>query len=774
MMRTLHRVLFLLLLLFASVAHAGEVRGKVISVFRGEPLRQARVSVMEAQLATTTADDGSFKIENVPAGRYTLQVSVVGYRLVEVSFALAESTDVKEFSITLAPVNFRRTETVEVKGDIFQGENPAVPSQITLTAAEIKEAGTVLADDPFRAVQALPGVTPSDNNDFLGEFSVRSAPFSKVSVYVDDVLVPHPFHDIPNVNDGASLSVFSSETVDELTLLAVGFPELFGDSTGAALDVHTREGSRTKPLFTASIGMADSNFIGEGQLGESHKGSWLASARKSYLGYLVHREGGDPFTDIAFEDADLKLSYDLSSRQNVNFYALDGRTTLNQSVNMPDDNTLKTGNNNFALARMGWRFAATPSLLVETHGAYIRQLFDTHNPSGQLLQTDYYGEWVGGARAVWKWSQDQILEAGYTGRKLRDSGYGIQYSPNSSPGFFDLADGTGFRQSGYVQQVSSFFNHRLHVMGGVRWDKIEQVDAQPVSPQFSAAWQAASRTWVHFGFGRYAQFPDFASLAVTCGTVPTPFPVTFPEEIVERSNHYTAAVERRFGENILLRLEGFARENTQLVGGRVLTPTGCGPVVANPVPAPTIVFPNGRDYSRGLQFVIQRRSANRLSGWIGYTLDYARQQMPTSVVSATGNQILGPVLTGPTDQDQRHTLNAFGMYRLTPSINLAGKFVYGSGLPLPGPVFEQVGNTLVLVGFNQTRLGRYERLDLRADKAWTFSRWKMTLYVEGLNLTNHNNPRLLPTAFNPVTGQPVAVTERGLPITPTAGLVFQF
>jgi hypothetical protein len=772
MMRKRHQAILFMLLLFASLSHAGEIRGRVVTVFRGEPLGQVRVAVVEAQLVTTTVDDGSFKIENVPAGKYTLRVSVVGYRLVEVPFSLAEGPDAKDFSITMAPVNFRRTEAVEVKGDVFQGENPAVPSQINLTATEIKEAGTVLADDPFRAVQALPGVAPSANNDFFGEFSVRGAPFSKVSVYVDDVLVPPPFHTIPNLNDGASLSVFSSETVDELTLFPVAFPERYGDSTGAALTIHTREGSRTRPLFTASIGMADSNLIGEGQLGEGHKGSWLASARKSYLGYLVHRESGDPFTDIAFEDADVKLTYDVTSRHNLSFYALDGQTNLDQSGSGLDANTLKTGGNNLTLARLGWRFAITPGLLLDTHGAYIRQQFDTHNPAGQLLNTDYSNEWAGGARAVWNWGKDQILEAGYTGRRLRDSGYGIQYVPN--PGFFGIADGTGFRQDSYVQQVFSLFNHRVHVMGGLRWDHIEQVDAQPLSPQASVGWQVASRTQLQFGFGRYAQFPDFATLAFPCRTL-LPFPVAFTEELVERSNHYSAALEQRFGENIRVRVEAFDRENRQVEGGRVLSPAGCGPVVANPVPPPFLAFPSSRDYSRGFQFLIQRRSANRLSGWIGYTLDYARAQFASISSSPTGVPAVGPLLTGPTDQEQRHALSAFGTYRLTPTINLSGKWLFGSGVPVPGPVLQQVGNTLVEVGFNQTRLGLYERLDLRVDKAWVFSRWKMTLYAEGLNLTNHDNRRLLNVGgLNPVTRQPIAVTERGLPITPTAGLVFEF
>jgi len=766
--------LAILFLLLTSLVHAGEVRGKVVSVFRGEPLRKVKVSVLEGQLATTTADDGTFKIENVPAGQHTLQVAAVGYRLVTVPFSMAEGPDAKEFAITMAPANFRRTEVVEVKGDVFHAENPAIPSQINLNAGEIKESSTVLADDPFRAVQALPGVIAAQNNDFLGEFSVLGAPFNKVSVYVDDVVVPHPFHSITDVRDGGSLSIFSSETVDQLTLLPVAFPERYGDASGAALDIHTREGSRTRPLFTVSIGLADSNFIGEGELGAAHKGSWLASARKSYLGYLVHREGGDPFTDVAFEDGDLKLSYDLNSRHNLNFYFIDGHTNLDQTGTIFDLNSLKTGTNDFTLARMGWKFALTEHLLLDTWGAYIRQRSATSNVSDQPLKADYYGEWLGGTRTVWNWGSDHVFEAGYTARRLKDSNYSLFYQTQQNVISTFPGNGTALRQSGYLQQVASFFHRRLSLMGGVRWDHEEQVDAHPFSPQVSASLRLASQTTLQFGFGRYAQLPEMATLAFGCGFLPSFVPSgSVAELFLERSNHYSAALEQRLGENLRVRVETFDRENKQVPGGRVFGPSGCGPVVSNPAPTPRFFSPSTHDYSRGLQFIVQRRSANRLSGWIGYTLLYARETMFPFVFTGFSFAV-GPELSGPTTEDQRHTLNAFATYRLTPSINLSGKLLFGSGLPLPVTAFQLVGNQQIPVAFNQQRLGQYQRLDLRMDKAWSFTRWKMTLYAEGLNLTNHDNRRLLETFFDPITGRAIATTERGLPITPTAGLVFEF
>ena len=110
--------------------------------------------------------------------------------------------------------------------------------------------------------------------------------------------------------------------------------------------------------------------------------------------------------------------------------------------------------------------------------------------------------------------------------------------------------------------------------------------------------------------------------------------------------------------------------------------------------------------------------------------------------------------------DQRHTLNVFASYRISPTVHLSGKWLFGSGFPVPSDS-------------NAIREGDYQRLDVRAEKDWAFTRWKLALYGEVLNLTNHNNPRYFYVAQNP-GGTFDVVTGQGLPIVPTAGVAFEF
>lgn len=753
------------ILLVSYLAHGAAIKGKVVAASGGETLQRVQVLVLERKVSTITAEDGTFSISNLPPGKYTLQASAVGYRLANTPFEITGDQDNKEFSITLVPENLRRTEVVDVKGDVFQGENPAIPSQLTLTPEELKEASTVLANDPFRAIQALPGVSASQNDDFLGQFTVLGAPFDHVGVYVDDILLPQPFHTLPNFIEGASLSVFSTETLQELSLMEVAYPVRYADTTGAALAVTTREGGRTRPHFSISAGLADSEALGEGVLGRAGKGSWMVSGRKSYLNYLFHDSGGDPTTDVAFEDGDLKLNYDLTPKNNLSFYSLVGHTDVDHTQPNPDANTLNTGGNDLDMVRLGWRSAVDKNVVTDTYGAYIRERFDTHNLSKQILDTDYYGEWVGGTRFTWNWNKDNVLEAGYTGRRLRDSGFlNFVDTTNNAVALVSLSNNTGYQQDGFVQQSSSLFNKKLHLMAGLRWDQVGEVDFRPISPQASAAWQLGSHTQVQFGYGRYAEFPAFQSLAVPCGP---PFPPDgivgiVGTELLTRSNQYSVGIEQRFADNFRLRVEGFDRENRLVFGARDPAASTCSPIKPNAFFDQTSI----PDNSRGMQIILQRRSANRLSGWIGYTLDYSR-----TIELLPDAQAL-TILSVPTATDQRHTVNAFAMYRLTPTINLSGKMIYGSGIPITDIQIQTPGGEPT--GPGRDLLGPYERLDLRMDKAWAFERWKMTLYVEGLNLTNHNNPQFLSSSFDPATGHFVAITDKGLPVTPTAGVRFEF
>jgi hypothetical protein len=88
-------------------------------------------------------------------------------------------------------------------------------------------------------------------------------------------------------------------------------------------------------------------------------------------------------------------------------------------------------------------------------------------------------------------------------------------------------------------------------------------------------------------------------------------------------------------------------------------------------------------------------------------------------------------------------------------VHVSGKWLFGSGFPIPSQN-------------NANRLGDYQRLDVRGEKDWAFTRWKLALYGEVLNLTNHNNPRYFYSSYNPME-QPPSSQAKGCPSPPRRG-----
>ena len=744
------RFLVAVFLVLSTRLFAAEIKGKVTSIVGGEALGRINVSVLELKLETATASDGSFQIKNVAPGNYTLRVSAVGFRLLTEPFIINAPGDIREFSIVMVPDNFRRTDTVAVTADIFQaGDSPAVVEQ-NLSSSEIREASTVLADDPFRAIQALPGVSASGNNELLADFTVMGAPFSQVGIYLDDVLIPPPFHNGANVTNGASLSLLTSEIVDDMRLLPLAYPEQYGDQIGAALDVHTRDGSVSKPLFRAAVGLGDTDITGEGRLGDK-RGSWLGAFRRSYLGYLTRNLIRSDFADISFYDGSLKLSYDLTPHHTFTFFGIGGDTLVDDPT-ATSDTDVRRATSDFIFLRTGWRWSVTPHLLLDSRAAYIRQPASESNPSGQLLGQSSYGEWVGGSNVVWAWNSKSTLEGGWTLRRL--SAHISDFSPGlSQPVSISVTDQVALRANGFLQQSSSLFGDRVHLLGSIRVDGREDLGVHPFSAQGSVAWKFALATQLQGSVGRYSQlgFPDFRFSNVSL--------CSFVERQYDRSNHVSLGLEQRVGESTQIRVQFFDRQSSFFVS------TSGGAQCAIPVQQGTTEF--GRSYSRGMQIVLQRRSANRLSGWIGYT--FVRAQQNTLLISPPQPAFYSPYFDSVTDQPA--SLNAFATYRFRPSINFGAKIIYGSGVPSISGLERTASGGLQPL--SDQRLPAYFRADFRVDKSWALRHWKMTLYGEVLNLTDHDN-RIL--SFIDVTpgGQQTVHTQRALPITPTAGLVLEF
>jgi hypothetical protein len=701
-----------------------------------------------------TGPHGEFDLGALDPGDYSIKIATVGYRLVQTRIEV-KSGDSKELDIALSPDTFQRTEHIEVRADPFDTNPRTGAAEFSIDGAEAKNLAGVLADDPLRAVQSMPGV--SSNDDFDSRFSIHGAPYERVGLYLDGILLHTPFHTVQGEGPTGSLTVFNGDMIDNMSLQSEGYSAKYDDRTAGILDVRTRDGSRTGNSFRITAGAPDAGVMGEGPLGSDHQGSWLASVRKSYLQYLVHQTADQTAMAFGFTDSQVQLSYDLGRSHTVRLKMLDGTSGLDRS---DARDTLSLNSSmlaayHFTLANLEWQYAPNPSLLVTTHAAFMRERYDDTNRGRNGLSQGFYGEWVGKTDVTWMWSRTAAVDFGISARRIRGEGFSDYYENGIDHLRVEGHRGNETLLGGYAQQSWTGFGKRLTLVGGVRSDCLvgHALACPATSPQASLAFLPARATHIQVNWGQYAQFPDVQSqFSIYGGARLRP----------ERSTHYSVSIEQRLGAMSRLRIQAYQRNDRDLLFRPMqearLLPGGS--ILPDNFQAP--IENSLRGYSRGVEFFLQRRTANRLTGWVSYSLGFARMRD-----GITGMRFW-------SDQDQRHTANAYLGYRIRPSVNLSTRWTYGSGFPIPG-FFQVAGGQYVIAPVrNAARIDPFQRLDVRVNKSKTFEHAKMTIYAEVVNLLNRPNYRFDSYNGYGPAGQAYISLSNMFPILPAGGVMLEF
>jgi hypothetical protein len=346
-----------------DVASTVAVRGHVVDARTGEPVAKAVVSVKDQVVKAVTDAGGRFVLVDVAAGEVELAVTTVGYGLTRK--AVHAGPDTGDVEIRLAQDALRRSEDVAVVAAPFEPKDPAAPTGHELAGTELRNLTNVLVDDPLRAVQSMPGIAASD--DFDATFAARGAGFSNVGFYIDGVLMRAPFHTIRDVNDGFSLTLVNGDVVDSLSLIAGAAPARYGDRTGPVLDLKTRDGSRDGFFGRASLGATGLYATLEGPLGAAHQTTWLVSARKSYLDYVLARLDESGIV-LGYHDATARLTHQPSPAHTLSLGLLHGRSewrSTEEGLQPTDGLTADAGTD---LATLTWRWLPSKTSWLDNRG----------------------------------------------------------------------------------------------------------------------------------------------------------------------------------------------------------------------------------------------------------------------------------------------------------------------------------------------------------------------------------------------------------------------
>ncbi len=487
----------------------------------------------------------------------------------------------------------------------------------------------------------------------------------------------------------------------------------------------------------------------EGPLGPDKRGSWLVSMRKSYIDWLIRKLEPTIDSTIGFADAQAKLVYDVTNRQQVQVVLLGGRATYRE-LQASFSNGLLKATSQSSLVSAAWRYAAR-SFVVTKRVSFVGSDFDNRGVVFQQLGRGY-------TQAVtlrldvtatlgrgWAVDAGAIRERFRMNQILRDfataSGGGVRVR-NAR----DLSAKTtllaGWAQIGRRGDTGG-------VLAGVRFADRTLASTGAISP-----WILGERAFgpltVRAGAGRSAQYPDSALFGVEAGPV-----------LPERATSVDVGAEYRLPAGARLLVTGFHRRETRILratGENRLDPILGTRIVEFPFP---VFAPSLEGTSRGVDVTLMRRAASGPSGWVAYTWAHTRHHD-----TRTGE-------TFDADLDQRHTLNVFAEQRLSYRFTVSAKLRTGSNMPIIG-YFAGTPDALRLSTVrNEVRLPYYARLDVRATRTFTFDRRRLTLFVEVMNLAGRRN-------YGQADGsvrsnfETVGFVERLIPFVPSMGILIEF
>lgn len=740
-------VALLVCLLVPALARAqsstGSIAGVITDARSGVPLERARVTVDGQKVRAHSNEHGRFVLADMPAGAGVVEVSLVGYALARLDVVVPAGGTL-ELTIPLAEGSGTYTEEVEVKAAPPARES-GVASQITIGSADIEQLRSTLTDDPMRSVQQLAGVGGTD--DYRSDFSIRAAPFDRLSVTLDGIPSSLLRHTVHQANDTGSLAMINADILDGASVLFGSYPQRFGDKMGSQVEFRTRDGSRAKNHLQVAVSAISASIVGEGPIGRARRGSWLATARVSYIDWVIHQIDPETTGTFGFTDTQAKAVYDLSPRHTLTATFVAGRSRWDENNDDLDENSLEVGLNRTVLSGLTLRSSLGRSTVLTQQLYGVFNTFENRTPSALPLTKGSERDVSYRATAVMQGTHGTSFEGGVHLQALGASLDEFRYFDNQrfTAGF----DDTHGRAGGYVlARVQPF--RALTITPGVRVDWFGSSDETLASPWMQAELGLPGRFLIAGGGGLYRQSPDLFQAANPFGSAVH----------AQRARHLDVGLGQEIG-TWRWQATYFDRAERDVL---FLANTEARLVDGRPMPPQTFpIWENALDGSiHGMELTLGRRAPNGLSGWIGYAYAHSRYD----------DQIRHESFPG--DAEQRHNVTMFASYRLSDRTSVSGRFRTATNVPITG-YYQEVGDLLRLgTERNRVRLSDYVRLDLRATRTFDVRDGRVTLFVEVLNATNRRNQRARDQPGFDRFGFVHEPTEDLLPIIPSAGVRFEF
>jgi len=300
---------FLLILLYTS-AFSQTIKGKVFDPATAEPLVGANVVLAHTHFVSVVQLDGSFIFRHVPAGKYEIVASTIGYtpsapQTVEVSgkndirtvdIALtSKATLMQEVQVSTLAGGDRGSRRLEQRADMVQ-------NILGARAIEISPDITVA-----NALQRISGVVIQRDNTGEGRYAIiRGMEQRYNNTLVNGIKIPSPddkFRFVP-------MDIFPSDMVERLEVIKALTPNMEGDAIGGTMNL-VMKNAPDRFVFTANAaGGYNTIFANQPFTSFSHSGIPKQSPAEIH----GNSYAANPYTDLPTSQFNYTSSHPINSQ----------------------------------------------------------------------------------------------------------------------------------------------------------------------------------------------------------------------------------------------------------------------------------------------------------------------------------------------------------------------------------------------------------------------------------------------------------------------------
>ncbi|MBI5608983.1 MAG: TonB-dependent receptor [Deltaproteobacteria bacterium] len=691
------------------------LRGKLVEKGTRVPVQGASLSAkVGGETYAVEADArGRFRVM-LPAGKAEIRVHAPSYK----AFLQYEQLQPQQEVAVAYYVERERYDPYEIT--VYGDQRREELSRVSLRGPEIKQVPGTFGD-PFRVVQALPGV--ASIMSLLPFPVVRGASPGSTGYLVDGTRVPLLYHML------AGPSVIHPEFIDEIQFYPGGSPVLYGGYTAGIIDGRTRRARPDEHLIDVDMNLLQTGALVRQPI-PALGGTATVAGRWGYPGFLMSLATDQ--ASLAYWDYQLRFDGG-NARNGYTLFAFGASDTV-------------------STPRAGYEDAANPpldpSLVLAFHRLDLRAQNGkgAHDVTYRLVSgyddslfgaTGGVTNWVVEPTVRWHWRPDPILETvvgveGYWHYLQKQ----ISTTTTSTGGVGDFTD--EIKSSSLFAGLAEALYRPTKdwlLRPGVRYDYRSDGSASlgAVDPRLTARYRLLSlglpegttstvadarSVWLKAGAGVYHQPPRMFVSIPGLDTMPLKYGLL-------KAVQTSLGAEIPVASGVGLNIEGYYNDMDPVVFDLSINqdtlaksaPTRLPGEVPKDIDSSNaaqraldnLYAPQqGRAY--GLEVLLRRQSRTGLYGWLAYTLSLSERKRAGEWV--------------PYDFDRTHLLNVVAGMPLPRNWDLGVRLQYQSGKP-----------ATTTYGYNTARTEGYFRIDLRVDKRAVYNKWLFDFYVDVTNIT---------------------------------------